>query len=159
MFYYIDGYNLIFTLTDTKRSLMHQRKSAITFLQKRFALLQLSGMLVFDGSHQRHEESGLSYANPLHIAYTPKGQTADEYILEQLEYSHKKSPATVVSNDRGLCRKARELGANTQSNEGFLHYLEKKKPKKKITVPKDTTFHINRLIKIFEEKLKENLDF
>ncbi|MBX9744907.1 MAG: NYN domain-containing protein [Chlamydiales bacterium] len=159
MFYYIDGYNLIFALADTKRSLMHQRKSAITFLQKRFAHLQLRGMLVFDGSHQRNEESGLSYANPLQIAYTPKGQTADEYILEQLEYSHKKSPATVISNDRGLCRKARELGANTQSNEGFLHYLEKKKTKRMIAVPKETPYQINRLIKIFEEKLKESLDF
>jgi predicted RNA-binding protein with PIN domain len=155
MFYYIDGYNFIFTLTDTKSSLIHQRKSVIKFLQKQFSLFLLRGMLVFDGSHQRSEESGLSYASPLDIAYTPKGQTADEYILEKLEWHQQKAPVTVVSNDQGLARHARSLGAKTQSNETFLQYLEKKKAKKsaKSYEPKDTLKNIERLLKIFEEKL------
>mgnify|MGYP002784042695 CR=1 FL=1 len=157
MFYYIDGYNLIFTLTDTKSPLIHQRKTIIKFLQKQFSLLHLQGMLVFDGSHQRSEESGLSYASPLDIAYTPKGQTADEYIVEKLEWHQQKSPVTVVSNDQGLGRHARALGAKTQSTETFIHYLEKKKAKrpKASYEPKDTQKNIERLLKIFEEKLKE----
>lgn len=157
MFYYIDGYNLIFTLTDTKSSLMHQRKSVVRFLQRQFSLLGLRGMLVFDGSHKAFEESGLSYATPLEIAYTPKGQTADEYILEKLESRKEKTPSTVVSNDQGLARRARSLHAKTQSNEAFISYLEKKKIKKatKKREIKDTPQNIERLLKIFEGKLSD----
>jgi len=157
MFYLIDGYNFIFTLTDTKKPLMHQRKSLITFLQNKFQKLSLRGLLVFDGAHHRHEESGLSYASPLDIAYTPKGQTADAYILEKLEWDKTKKSFTVVSNDRHLCLEARALGAKTQSNDAFLRYLEKKKSgkPKQLREPKDSPQHIERLLKIFEEKLGE----
>lgn len=157
MFYYIDGYNLIFSLTEAKIPLIHQRRTIVKFLQKRFSLLHLRGMLVFDGSHFSSEESGLSYASPLDIAYTPKGQTADEYILEKLEWSQQKTPTLVVSNDQGLARRARSLGAKTQSNETFIRYLEKKKIKKSTRPrePKDTPQNIERLLRIFEEKLGE----
>ena len=43
------------------------------------------GTLVFDGAHKRGEESGLSYPSPLIVAYTPKGESADEYIIEQFK--------------------------------------------------------------------------
>lgn len=157
MFYYIDGYNFIFTLTDTKKPLLHQRKSLVSFLQKKFSKLSLQGMLVFDGSHCRLVESGLSYASPLEIAYTPKGQTADAYILEKLEWDKKKKASTVVSNDKHLCREARSLGAKTQSNEAFLRYLEKKRParREKAYEPKDSPQNIERLLKIFEAELGE----
>lgn len=158
MFYYIDGYNLIFSLTDTKKPLIHQRKTIVHFLQKRFVKLHLTGLVVFDGSHRRSEESGLSYASPLEIAYTPKGQTADEYILEKLEWNQQQIPSTVISNDRSLCSQARQLGAKTQSNDAFIHYLEKKKARKreKSCEAKDSPRQIERLLKIFESKLGED---
>jgi predicted RNA-binding protein with PIN domain len=155
MFYYIDGYNLIFTLVDSKHPLSHQRKKIIQILQTQFASLQLKGMIVFDGSHKRDEESGLSYANPLDIAYTPKGQTADEYIVEKLQWESKRHLITVVSNDRGLLRHAQELGGKTQSNESFINYLKKRKSKNKKQKfeLKETQKNIDRLLKIFEERL------
>lgn len=111
-------------------------------------------MLVFDGRHCREEESGLSYANPLEIAYTAKGQTADEYIVEKLEWKDPKMICTVVSNDQGLCRHAQALRVKTQSNEAFLRYLEKKKPRKreKAYEPKESPKEMERLLKIFESK-------
>lgn len=126
-------------------------------MQKKFSKHSLQGMLVFDGSHCRHEESGLSYASPLEIAYTPKGQIADAYILEKLEWDQKKKASTVVSNDKHLCREARALGAKTQSNETFLRYLEKKKAsgRKHPPEPKDSPQNIERLLKIFEAELGE----
>jgi len=157
MFYYIDGYNLIFSLVDSSRPLAQQREKIIRFLQKEFGSLGWKGIIVFDGSHKRGEESGLGYASPLEIAYTPKGQTADEYILEKLEWGKKIALMTVVSNDRGLTRQARSLGAKTESNEAFAGRLKRRKAKKKEKViePRETQKNIDRLLKIFEDKLKE----
>ena len=157
MFYYIDGYNLIFSLVDSKHPLSHQRKGIIRILQNEFALLHLKGMIVFDGSHRREEESGLSYASPLDVAYTPRGQTADEYIIEKLEWEKRPNLITVISNDRGLLRHVQSLGAKTQSNETFIRTLRKKKPKikEKPFIPKETQKNIDRLLKIFEDRFRE----
>lgn len=157
MLYYIDGYNLIFCLTNSKHPLIHQRKSIALFLQKQFASLNLEGILVFDGSERGFGGSSRAYASPLQIVYSPKGQTADEYILEKLEGRKKNSLSTVVSNDRSLCSHARSLGARTQSNEAFIEYLEKKKARKrkKVPDPKDSPREIERLLKIFEANLEE----
>ncbi|MBS0624653.1 MAG: NYN domain-containing protein [Verrucomicrobia bacterium] len=156
-YFYIDGYNLIFTLTESKHSLFHQRTGIIRYLQKEFARLHLKGMIVFDGSRRRDEESGLSYASPLDIAYAPSGQSADEFILEKLEWEKKAHHITVVSNDRALVRNARSFGAKTQSNDAFIKYLNGKTSKKlrKSIEPKETAQNMKRLLKIFEERLGE----
>lgn len=145
-------------LIDSKHPLAHQRKTIIRILQSQFISLQLKGMVVFDGSHRREEESGLSYANPLEIAYTPKGQTADEYIVEKLQWEPNRHLITVISNDRGLMRHVQELGGKTQSNEAFIRYLKKRKSKKKKEKyePKETPQNIDRLLKIFEERLNND---
>ncbi len=160
MVYFIDGYNLIFSLIDSKESLQILRQKVIHLLQKKFAHLNLTGLLVFDGAHRRDEESGLSYPSPLVVAYTPKGQSADEYILEQIEGSSRRALITVVTNDRGLGMHAKSMGAKVQSNSAFIHWLKGKvqKVRKKEIEPADTKQNIERLLKIFEDKLKKKLE-
>lgn len=156
MYYYIDGYNLLFRFIDSKHPLKKQRESVIQFLRKEFAHLKIDGLLVFDGKHRLDEESGRAYPSPLEIAYAPKGQTADHYILEKLEFD--KRPITVVTDDQTLSRAVRALGAKTLSNASFLEWLGKKKKKKKekkVIEPVESSYQIDRLLKIFENKLKE----
>src|SRR3990167_192094 len=98
MYFYLDGYNLLFSLVDSKQPLSLQRESLIRFFQKEFALRKIKGILVFDGAHRREEESGLLYVSPLEIAYAPKGQSADAYIVEQLEQDPQRKQAVVVTN-------------------------------------------------------------
>lgn len=160
IYYYIDGYNLIFSLVDSKESIQTLREKTIRLLQRQFAQLRLSGTVVFDGSYKKGEESGLSYPTPLVIAYTPKGQSADEYIVEKIESSANPRIITVITNDKGLALHARSKGSKVQSNVDFIRLLtsrSKKKSKKEIT-PVDTKQNIDRLLKIFEEKLKQNPD-
>lgn len=161
MYYLIDGYNFLFSLFDSKRSLASQRQKTILFIKKQFSLLNLSGSLIFDGARRREEESGLSYPSPLEVVYTPKGQTADEYILEKIDTGKKKRQFTVVTNDRGLIGNCRPLGAKIISNMDFLKWLQEKAKKKK-TVEKisivETKYNIDRLLKVFEEKLKNEED-
>jgi predicted RNA-binding protein with PIN domain len=159
MYYYLDGYNLLFTLTDSKRTLATQRQNVIGFLQRQFALRKMAGTLVFDGSIRRGEESGRSYPSPLEVVYTPKGQTADAYILEEIESAKNRRQCTVVTNDKGLTRQARALQAKTMETAAFIQWLQKRKtsPSKKEIV--ETQHHFERLLKAFEEKLKEDEEF
>lgn len=157
MYYFIDGYNLIFSLIDSKESLKTLRQKVVRLLQKRFARYNLSGTLVFDGAHQRGEESGLSYPSPLVVAYTPKGESADEYILEQLKSAKRVHQTIVITDDRGLSLHVKSLGGKVQSNAAFIHWLNtKRKTKRKEIEPADTQQNIDRLLAIFEERLKRD---
>ncbi|HSX10337.1 MAG TPA: NYN domain-containing protein [Chlamydiales bacterium] len=156
MYYLIDGYNLIFSLIQSKDTLQTLRRKVVRTLQVKFAKKGISGTLVFDGAHLRDEESGLSYSSPLIIAYAPKGQTADDYIVEHIETSKNPKLITVVTNDRGLIMHAKSHGAKVQSNDAFIRWLEKRKKRSKEVEPKDTQQNIDRLLKIFEERLKED---
>jgi predicted RNA-binding protein with PIN domain len=155
MYYLIDGYNMIFSLIQSKDSLRTLRQKVIRDLQKQFARREISGTLVFDGAHKRDEESGLSYSSPLIIAYAPKGQTADEYIVEKIETSKNPKLITVITNDKGLRLHAKSAGAKAQFNEEFIQWLLKRKKKGTQIEPKETQQNIDRLLKIFEERLKE----
>ena len=161
MIYLIDGYNLLFYLIDSTKSLQSQRQVIIRSLQEEFAALDLEGMIVFDGSHVRGGESGLSYKSPLVIAYSFSGETADQYILEKIETSRKPSELTVVSNDKRLTAAARSHGAHTINLKDFADFLKKKHGKK--TKQKEERLDqrpfseskrdLERLLKIFEERL------
>lgn len=153
MYYLIDGYNLIFSLAESKESLQILRQKVIRALQKQFARRKISGMLVFDGAHRRDEESGLSYSSSLVVAYAPKGQSADEYIVEHIEVATNPKQITVVTNDRGLARHSKSAGAKVQLNDEFIAWLKKRK-KKTAEEPAETQQNIDRLLKIFEERLK-----
>jgi len=158
MYYLIDGYNLIFSLIESKEKLQTLRKQVIQALQKQFARRKISGMLVFDGSHRRDEESGLSYSSPLIVAYAPKGQSADEYIVESIEVSKNPKQIIVVTNDKGLARHAKSAGAQVQLNHEFIQWLQKRKRLTSTVEPKETKQNIDRLLKVFEERLKNGED-
>jgi predicted RNA-binding protein with PIN domain len=158
MYYWVDGYNLIFSLIKSNASLKTQRSEVILSLKKLFAKRKIAGTLVFDGSHKRDEESGLSYPSPLIVAYTPKGQSADEYIVEQIKGSKEAKQMVVITNDKGLAAHVKSYGAKVQANGEFIEWLHKQRKAKKEKIPVDTQQNIDRLLKIFEEKLKNPTD-
>jgi predicted RNA-binding protein with PIN domain len=161
MHYLIDGYNLLFRLSESKKNLETARKNIISSIQIEFAALVLEGTIVFDGAHRRGEESGLSYRSPLVIAYSPSGETADQAILERLEIARTPADITVVSNDRKLIAEAKRLHAKTLSLNAFLSHLEKKHAKSKQheedrPAYRESKKELDRLLKIFEARLREN---
>jgi predicted RNA-binding protein with PIN domain len=159
--YFLDGYNILFTLTESDHPFATQRQKIIRFLQKRFALFKMNGILVFDGKVRRDEESGRSYRSPLDIIYTPKGQSADQYIVERIESSENPRQITVVTNDRALVANARSLGAKTTPNAEFIQWLLSRKKKTAGPVKPDaadTRQNIDRLLALFEKRLKEDGD-
>lgn len=161
MYFFIDGYNLLFSWSEEKSSLENRRVQLVEWIQREFKRMRLEGTVVFDGSHRRDEESGRSYPSPLEIVFTPKGQSADEYIIERLEARKRKKTITVVTNDQGLRRHVRSFDAKTMSNNSFLIWLakrERKRKAKKSVIFRESSFQEERLLKIFEERLKKSLD-
>lgn len=166
MHYLIDGYNLLFRLIESKKSLQSQRQMIVRSLQIEFKQLHLEGTLVFDGRHRRDEQSGLSYKSPLIIAYSHSGETADQFILSQLETATTPSQITVVTDDRFLASSARGLGAKTLELKTFLAQLEKKHAHRRQNKEdrleqrplKESKHQTERLIKIFEERLSKKTD-
>lgn len=136
-----------------------EQKTLMLTLNQWICQLQLDVTLVFDGRQKDPAEAIRGHLDQLEVIYTPHHQTADEYILKEIEDSLSPNEETVVSSDRELTGKAKQIGAHTQSIEGFLSFLTKKR--KKITVKRarplcDSPAHIARLRKAFEEKLRCN---
>ncbi|HLB52281.1 MAG TPA: NYN domain-containing protein [Chlamydiales bacterium] len=151
MRYYLDGYNLLFSLSNSRLPLLKQRKEMIQFLQLAFEKKKLTGTIVFDGKVHLNEESGRSYPSPLEIVYTTKGQTADAYILEQMEFCKYRSEITVVTADLGLRRHLQSMRVKVMDNQKFMHFLCKGKKEEEKTDIEESQKEIARLLKIFEQ--------
>jgi predicted RNA-binding protein with PIN domain len=158
VYYLIDGYNLLFHFDLPQKSFDAQRETVIYFLQQEFALFRLEGTIIFDGASYPNEDSGLFYRSPLYVAYSSNDQTADDYILEKIEFSSIPAQMTVITNDRALKNSAVRLGAITLTIRQFLVFLKKKSTKKCNEEFSEKTFlpysksELTRLQKIFENR-------
>jgi uncharacterized protein len=124
MHYYIDGYNLLFRLirSDDDR-FSEEREQVIRALSHQFELLQIDATLVFDAQYQAGE-AVRSHMKQLEVVFTDQGETADDYIIEQLRESRRQAQETVVTSDKKLAWYARRCSAKTESVEAFLKLLQ-----------------------------------
>lgn len=136
MHYYIDGYNLLFRmLRASDEDLQTQREMVIQDLNKKIQILQLDITLVFDAQYQ-FGDTTRSHLNYLEILFTSKGETADDFIINELKSTDSPRQETVVTSDKKLAWRARRKHAHTESVEEFLEWLNRryknvKKQKKK----------------------------
>jgi predicted RNA-binding protein with PIN domain len=163
MHYLVDAYNLLFRTRKKKGPLEQYRQSFIEDLNEIISKLHLQVTLVFDGAEKHLRLPSRSHFETLEIIYTNKGQTADEYIFDEVSVAKSPAQLTIVSNDRELTGRCRQHGAKTLTIDEFLHFLSKKKGKKKrlTTTPKsfrETDPEIARLLAIFEKRMIEEVD-
>jgi predicted RNA-binding protein with PIN domain len=124
MHYFIDGYNMLFRLVGAKDDLQKQREAIIHDLNKKISLVKLDISLIFDSTYQIGERER-SHFHELEIAFTAEGETADEYILDEIKNSSHPQQEIVVTSDKGLARKARLLSAQVESIEDFMVHLNR----------------------------------
>lgn len=123
MHYYIDGYNLLFRIFGPKDyQLRTQREKLIHTLREKIQFLDLNVTLVFDSHYFEGDESRTRLDN-FAIVFTRQGETADEYILAQLEITSQPRQEIVVTSDRPLGAMARRCGAKTELVEEFIQWL------------------------------------
>jgi len=163
MLYIIDGYNLLFRLFHSEKKFETQRNLVIEFLNEKASSLNLNINLIFDGHQTDQNLSNRSYYDRLKVIYTPKDQTADDYILEMIFFSKSPSGIIVISSDKALETEAKNMKAQTQSIDAFIDSLaiQERKVKKSKKIKEefvDTKKDIQRLLKIFEKKIKEGIE-
>jgi len=154
----IDGYNFLFRIEGLKKSsLEKKREQFVDILNIELACFKTQVFIVFDSAKQERCYAQCAHFEHLDVLYAPKGQSADEYIIELIEISRTPKTWTVVTSDAGLARQCQHLGAMTVSIEDFICLIDKKSktncPRK--TEYRDSPSEMERLLKAFEERLKD----
>lgn len=125
MHYYIDGYNLLFRLLKAGDEVRKQREQITIDIEKMVGLLELDVTLVFD-SHYQEDENVKSHFKSLEIIFTAKGESADDFILQELKESKHPAQHTVVTSDKKLARLCQLRLGNTESVTAFLDWITKR---------------------------------
>jgi predicted RNA-binding protein with PIN domain len=160
MKYIIDGYNFMFRIQEEerKKKLEKARESLIALLDEELSIIKTHVYVVFDSSEQVKDYAQSAFLKHIEVIYAPKGLSADQYIIERLEQSKSPKTLTIVTSDSGLALQCQQLGAKILSIDDFVTLINKRKQKKKSLLKpsyKESTQEIERLRKIFEEKLNE----
>jgi predicted RNA-binding protein with PIN domain len=108
----------------TSHDLQTKREHIIRDLNKKISVLNWDVSIVFDGTFQMGAGSRSHY-NRLEILFTAEGETADEFILNELKSSPNPRLETVVTSDKTLAWYARRRHAQTESIEEFVFRLNK----------------------------------
>jgi len=156
MHYIIDGYNLIFNISNRSFGLEDNRKEILNNLKITFLDIESNLKIVFDG---KGPDISFESFQLIQVIFTPEKMSADDYILEIVSTSLHPSRITVVSSDKSLNRQCKYLGANIMVIKEFLNWIKKrssKRPEETALDFQDSKQNIERLNKIFEKRLKES---
>lgn len=159
MHYLVDAYNLFFRIQKKINPIAKKREQFIHQISTLLADLGGRITLVFDaGLTHSHEYPSLTNRGKIEILFTPKGLTADEYIIELVDRSKTPSRIMVVTSDRELSRKVNEHCGQTITVESFLKKLDKAPSKEEKKRAFDTPWEKERLQSLFEQRLRESPD-
>jgi predicted RNA-binding protein with PIN domain len=103
--YFLDGNNLIGHARRTARPSQEDRAALICEVADRLRRTKASAVLFFDGANQRGSSLG---ALTIHAS---AGTSADDQIVDEIRRARASIEITVVTADRNLARRARDLGA------------------------------------------------
>ncbi len=144
MHYFIDGYNLMFRM-GAGDNLRSEREKIISQLFEKIELLQLNVSLIFDSQYQ--EGLGTrSHIDFMEICFTDEGETADDYIINELQSSQNPREEIVVTSDNNLAWRARRMHAKTEHVEEFMRWLDHRYRKKKKSIPQKATKQIKKTV-------------
>ena len=111
--YFLDGNNLIGRERGAARPSEEDRGSLVAELADRLRRTKATAVLFFDGPGERRSSLGK-------LSIREAGRTsADEAILAEIGRARAPREIVVVTEDRGLISKARDLGASTLSPKEF----------------------------------------
>ncbi len=173
MLTYIDGYNLLFRISERNIDFQEQRDSIITDLNTIGELINEHFIIVFDATYQADPASYFQYHSAT-VVFTRAGQCADEYLMDSVKNALDPHNYLIVTSDKRLARRVGYFGGRTISVEQFTKNLRRrynkkqqprpqkrelpsiKKPAAKDPAPENAHYSdlIDYYIKVFEERLK-----
>lgn len=136
----------MFRILQATENFQSQRERIISDLSAKIQILDLDVTLVFDAKYQR---GGLSrsHKHPVEIFFTAEGETADEFILNEIKSERKPSGHTVVTSDKMLAYLARLHHSHAETVEHFISWLNRRYKNKLLRPEKEikTTTKENKL--------------
>jgi predicted RNA-binding protein with PIN domain len=157
MQYFIDGYNLLFFYLTSDETLRDKREKLINLLDEKLKFLKIKATIVFDNFTNEETCDQRKYFEALNVVFTSCGKSADNYIMENCN-----EKCVVITADKNLAQKCRNLGALIESPKSFLKRIAKAK-RKNFTEEEekffeDTRENIEKLLKIFEKRDLQKFD-
>ncbi|MCB1119584.1 MAG: NYN domain-containing protein [Chlamydiia bacterium] len=126
MHYWIDGYNLLYRLTDPDSHFTQKRETLIAVLSRKVADASDVYTVVFDACYA--PEGGISsHLGHLEVLYTTEGQSADDCLVEQMERVTHPANHVVVTSDQRLAWRVRRTSVKTMGVGQFLKWMRKQK--------------------------------
>ena len=123
-FHLIDGYNLLFQDNQSHRTFENSRQDLLSELLSLMRRRDMHAIIVWD-AHSADEDWYCSSHGNVRVVYTDRGQTADEYITQELLALPTCGHVTVVTSDKGLSLHAKGVGAHIQSSSSFIKWMRK----------------------------------
>ncbi|HTD52638.1 MAG TPA: NYN domain-containing protein [Thermoanaerobaculia bacterium] len=139
--YFLDGNNLIGRARRTSMPTEADRAALVTEVAERLRRSRASAVLFFDGAGERSSTLGS-------LSIRAAGGSADEAILREIARSRAPAEIVVVTADRDLSRRARDLGAKASSPEDFWRRVGTGGGQ----AQKETTIDVEDWMKYFEDE-------
>jgi predicted RNA-binding protein with PIN domain len=111
--YFLDGNNLIGRARKRSHASEEDRAALVSEVAERLRRTKARAVLFFDGEGERNSVLGSLSVR------TSAGSSADDAIVREIERARAPGEIVVVSADRGLARRVRDLGAKTLGPEEF----------------------------------------
>lgn len=145
--YLLDGNNLIGLVRRTPRPSEEDRAALVAEIAGRLRRTRARATLFFDGpaGDRGAVLGGLTVR-------TPSAGSADEAILREVAASRSAAECVVVTADRQLSRRARELGARVSSPQDFFARFGASAPAQAAPAePPSTAAEVEEWIRYFED--------
>ncbi len=147
----VDAYNLIFAdegLSDIADEKLESARDALVELLRPLAATRRTVVAVFDGAELAFAGPRRTTRQGVRVIFSePKG-TADLEIEQVISSAPPACNWRVVTNDRGLVRRARSLGAKSIPTKDFLRAL-RQKPRRPASEPRLSPGEVDHWMRVF----------
>lgn len=138
----IDGYNLIFTVSNLEKyvkvdNIEDARKRLISLLIKYKASKKYNIVLVFDSSQDNYVTPSKQKISGLEIMYAKYGKDADTEIKNIISLSQNPKDTLVVTNDNDIRKFVLKKGSNVIDSVNFYMQIRKSLDSQKKSLPKE----------------------
>lgn len=134
MWLIVDGYNVLKSSGDTAPlrgdNLRVEREKFIERLVRYQGQRKNKVTVVFDGFRAGMDFPTLKKQGGVEIIYSPRGQTADEVIMQMVEKAPDSRNIMVVSSDREISDFVKSLGASAKDARSLANRLEPQREKR-----------------------------
>lgn len=120
---------MLFRLRHCRDNIQQEREMLIIDLNQKASLLNLNISIVFDSTYHKSESRRTHFEN-LEILYTDLGETADDYILNELKNARTPRQEIVVTSDKKLAFLVKHFLAKTETVEKFIIRINRSYQKK-----------------------------